>query len=205
MDKIGPYLLRHYSIQSGYPITKDLSVQLKTLLHHCYRASLSSRDVLCTRKDFRIMKSIRRKLKRNKLILRITDKSNIFYICRAVDFEKKVQAYREKTNAYQELTSNPLEEILYKVTRLLNDLRAKNCIQANQYDEMMPKRAKVRLGYMYFNPKVHKVKIRLFELIVLFFLLFCDAPIYFAKYRLVYHSDQSSPQFGHPQQLFHIS
>jgi predicted S18 family serine protease len=114
------------------------------------------------------MKSIRRKLKRNKLILRLTDKSNIFYICRSIDFENKVQAYREKTNAYQELTSNPLEEILYKVTRLLTDLRTKNLIQANQYDEMMPKRAKVRLGYMYFNPKVHKVRIKLFQNVIFF-------------------------------------
>ena len=100
MDKIGPYLLRQYSIQSNYQIMKDLSIQLKSQLHHHYTLSLSSRDVLRTRKDFRIMKSIKRKLKRNKLILRITDKSRIIYICRAIDFEKKVQAYREKTNAY---------------------------------------------------------------------------------------------------------
>ena len=157
MNKIVPYLLRKYNIKSEYQVMKDLSVQLKTQIHGQYAASLSSRDVLRAREDLRIMKSIRRKLRKRKLILRITDKSNIFYIGRAIDFEKKVQAYREKTNAYQELTSNPLEAILLKVTRLLNDLRAKNCIQANQYDDMMPKRAKVRLGYMYFNPKVHKV------------------------------------------------
>jgi hypothetical protein len=161
IDKIGSYLLRQYSIQSNYQIMTDLSAQLKTQLHQCYALSLSSRDVLRTRKDVRIMKSIRRKLKRNKLILRITDKSHIIYICRAIDFEKKVQAYRDKTKAYQELTSNPLEEILYKVTRLLNDLRAKNRIQANQHEDMVPKRAKVRLAYMYFNPKVHKVKTKL--------------------------------------------
>lgn len=157
MDKVGPYLLRKYNIKSEYPVMKDLSVQLKNQLHSLYAASLSSRDVLRARDDFRIMRSIQRKLKRQNLIIRMTDKSNIFYIGRAIDFEKKVQAYREKTNAYQELTSNPLEAILIKVTRLLNVLRAKNLIQANQYDEMMPKRATVRLGYMYFNPKVHKV------------------------------------------------
>jgi len=35
------------------------------------------------------MKSIRSKLERNKLILRITDESNILYICRSINFEKK--------------------------------------------------------------------------------------------------------------------
>lgn len=159
MNKIECYLRRHYSIRSDYEITRNLSAQLQTELRHCYATSLSSRDVLRTRQEFRIMKSIRRKLKRGKLVLRMTDKSNIFYIGRAIDFEKKAQDYRERTLAYQELPSNPLEEILYKVTRLLNDLRAKNNIQANQHDQMMPKRAQVRLGYMYFNPKVHKVHI----------------------------------------------
>ena len=74
------------------------------------------------------MKSIRRQLKRKTFILRMTNKSNILYICRSIDFDRKAQAYREKTNAYQELPSNPLEEILYKVTRLLNALRARNLI-----------------------------------------------------------------------------
>ena len=157
MDKIKPHLLRHYSIQSEYEITKNLSAQLKTQFRHCYAASLSTRDVLRTQHDFRIMKAIRHKLRRNNLVLRMTDKSNILYICRSIDFEQKAQAYREKTNAYQQLASNPLEEILYKVTRLLNDLRTQDRIQANQYNRMMPKRDKVRLGYMYFNPKAHKV------------------------------------------------
>ena len=103
------------------------------------------------------MKAIQRKLARNKLILRVTDKSNILYICRSIDFDQKAQAYREKTNAYEELPSNPLEEILYRVTRRLNNLRAKGLTQANQHEKMMPKRDKVRLAYMYFNPKVHKV------------------------------------------------
>ena len=125
MDKIGPYLLRKYNIKGEYHVMKDLSDQLKNQIHSQYAASLSSRDVIRAREDFRIMRSIRRKLKKQKLIIRITEKSNLFYVGRAIDFEKKVQAYREKTNAYQELTSNPLEAILMKVTRLLNDLRAK--------------------------------------------------------------------------------
>ena len=157
MDKIAPHLLRHYGIQSNRQMIKNLTDQIKLQFDIGYTTSLSTRDVFRTQNDFRIMKAIQRKLARNKLILRVTDKSNILYICRSIDFDKKAQAYREKTNAYEELASNPLEEILYKVTRLLNDLRAKGLIQANQHEKMMPKRDKVRLAYMYFNPKVHKV------------------------------------------------
>ena len=157
MDKIASNLLRHYSIQSNRQIMKNLADQIKVQFDRSYRTSLSTRDVFRTQNDFRIMRAIRRKLKRNKLILRMTDKSNILYIARSIDFDQKARAYREKTQAYQELTSNPLEEILYKVTRLLNDLRAKGLIQANQHEKMMPKRERVRLAHMYFNPKVHKV------------------------------------------------
>ena len=163
MDKIAPHLLRHYSIQSNRQISKNLADQLNIQFHRGYTTPLSTRDVLRTQNDFRIMNAIRRKLKRNKLILRLTDKSNILYIGRSIDFDKKAQAYREKTKAYQELTSNPLEEILYKVTHLLNDLHAQKLVQVKQYGEMMPKRDKVRLGYMYFNPKVHKVRIKNFS------------------------------------------
>ena len=157
MDKIAPHLLRHCSIPSNRQIMTNLADQLKTQFDNGYTTSLSTRDVLRTQNDSRIMNAIRRKLARNKLILRMTDKSNILYIARSIDFNQKAQAYRKKTNAYQELASNPLEEILYKVTRLLNDLRAQKLIQANQLEKMMPKRDRVRLGHMYFNPKVHKV------------------------------------------------
>ena len=178
MDKTAAHLSRHYSMQSNLPIIKHLADQLKLQFENGYKTSLSARDVFRTQNDFRIMNAIRRKLKRNKLILRMTDKSNILYIGRSIDFDQKAQAYRDKTKAYQELTSNPLEEILYKVTRLLNDLRSKGLIQANQHQKMMPKRDKVRLGYMYFNPKVHKVSF--------FYELFLFS---YCHYRKVYHFD----------------
>lgn len=175
MDKIAPHLLRYYRIHSTHPLMKNLTDQLRLQFDRGYTTSISTRDVFRAQNDFRIVEAIQDKLARNKLLLRVTDKSNILYIARFVDFDQKAQAYREKTKAYQELTANPLEEILRKVTRLLNDLRAKGLIQANQYEKMMPKRDKVRLAYMYFNPKVHKVCISSlsFPSIHCSFLCFC--------------------------------
>ncbi|CAF1495235.1 unnamed protein product, partial [Adineta steineri] len=119
--------------------------------------SLSISDRIRVQREYKIVKSIRFKLKKYKLILRETDKSGVFCILRAIDHEQKVKEYRDKTKAYKELTSNPFEATLNKVIRLLNDLRAKpDKIRAWQQWEMVPNRKTCKLAYMYFNPKTHK-------------------------------------------------
>ncbi len=80
-----------------------------------------------------------------------------FHLAHAKDYEQKSEAYREKTQAYIELESDPLSTILDKVTRLLNELRSKKHIYARHMDKMMPNRDKVALAYLYFIPKSHKV------------------------------------------------
>jgi len=119
--------------------------------------SLSVGDEIRARQELDLVKSIRRKLAKFELVLRQTDKSLVFHIGQAKDYERKATEYRTKTGAYLELSSNPLNEILDKVTHLLKDLRAKKQILAWQYKKMMPDRRKVKLGHMYFLPKSHKV------------------------------------------------
>jgi hypothetical protein len=65
--------------------------------------------------------------------------------------------YQQKTQAYVELPSNPLMETFYKVVRLLNDLNSKKQIRVWQYKQMMPQKDKIKLAYLYFIPKSHKV------------------------------------------------
>jgi hypothetical protein len=108
-------------------------------------------------KEHKLMKSIQHSLKKGKYILRVTDKSGIFHIGHAKDYEQKAEAYRQKTKAYIELASDPLWTVFDKVVRLLNGLRSKGQILAWQLREMMPKREKVVLAYLYFIPKPHKV------------------------------------------------
>ncbi len=96
-------------------------------------------------------------MKKEKYILCVTDKSGIFHLGTKTDYEQKAEAYRHKTGAYIQLENDPLWTVLDKVVHLLNTLRSKEHIRAWQLNEMMPKRDKVALGYLYFIPKLHKV------------------------------------------------
>ena len=69
-----------------------------------------------------------------------------------------------RTQAYIELISDPLPTIFHKIVCLLNELRSKKHIQAQQLDSMMPKLEKVSLGYLYFIPKPQKVVCSFFPL-----------------------------------------
>ena len=114
-------------------------------------------DQVRARQERDIVLSIRRKLKTADLVLRESDKGGNLYVGRTSYFAQKAAEYRTKTGAYEQLSSNPIEEMLARVTRLLNDLHMKTKeINAKQYKEMMPSRSKVELAYMYFNPKTHK-------------------------------------------------
>ncbi len=52
---------------------------------------------------------------------------------------------------------DPLTETFYKIVRLLNDLNSKKQMRVWQYNQMMPNKEKIKLAYLYFIPKSHKV------------------------------------------------
>jgi len=157
--------------------SSSLFKQFSQRLHACltlrYMTPLPYMDQIRAKQEREIVKSIRRKLKKGKLILRESDKSGNLYIGQKSVFEQKATEYRQQTDAYEELSSNPLEEILIKVTRLLNDLHmTTKDLQAKQYKKMIPTRKDVKLAYMYFNPKTHKVSILIIKLFSFFFIFF---------------------------------
>ncbi|CAF1489796.1 unnamed protein product [Adineta steineri] len=157
-NKTKQFLLKScQSIPSASPLFKQFSERLHTCLTLHYMTTIPYKDHARAKQEREIIKSIRRKLKRNKLILRQCDKSGNLYVGEKSIFEQKATQYRVQTGAYEELSSNPLEDILMKVTRLLNDLHAKTKdLSPKQYKKMMPLRKNVRLAHMYFNPKTHK-------------------------------------------------
>ncbi|CAF1426273.1 unnamed protein product [Adineta ricciae] len=85
-----------------------------------------------------------------------TDKSGMFHIGDANNYEQKAEAYREKTKEYIELENDPLYVVFDKAVNLLNDLRSKKHIFAWQFGKMIPKREDAQLAYLYFVPKPHK-------------------------------------------------
>ena len=156
-NKITPYLVSNYHIPLISPIFKLLFNDVKNLLTRFYMNSLPVKEEKRIQREQKLIESIKTKLVDFNLVLRQTDKSRVFHIGQAIDYDLKAAAYRTKTGAYIELSYNPLSEIVDKVTRLLNDLRMKKQIRAWQYKRMMPNRQKVKLGHMYFLPKSHKV------------------------------------------------
>jgi len=157
MNTVTTYLARVHHMSNTLPIIKQIIQQMETHLHQRYMAALSYRDIYRARKELKLIKSIDSKLKKGKYILRFTDKSGIFHISHATDYEQKAEAYRQNTGAYIELESDPLWSVFDKVVYLLNNLRSKDHIRPWQLEKMMPKRDKVALAYLYFVPKLHKV------------------------------------------------
>ncbi|CAM4973951.1 unnamed protein product [Rotaria socialis] len=143
-------------------IFKQFSERLLACLMFHYMNPLPFIEHVCAQRDLKTMKSIRRKLKKNQLLLRETDKGGNLYVGHINEFDEKSAEYRKKTGAYEELSSSPIEDILSKVTRLLNDLHVKTKqLSLQQYKKMIPNRLTVELAYMYYNPKTHKNPITL--------------------------------------------
>jgi hypothetical protein len=133
------------------------SDRLRTYLTDRYMTPLPLMDQIRALRELKLVKSIRQKLIKYKLILRETDKSGVLHIGRAIDYERKAAEYRQKTGAYEQLTSNPFNDIIYRVTHLLNQLKASKKISEWQRLKLVPIRDKTELAYMYFIPKPHKV------------------------------------------------
>jgi hypothetical protein len=157
MDTVASYLVRVYHMPNSSTIIKQFSQALATCLYDQYMAPISYLNTYRARKELKLVKSIQHRIKKEKYILGVTDKSGIFHLGNKRDHELKAEAYCQKTNAYIELESDPLSTVFDKVVQLLNNLRSKDQIRAWQLNEMMPKRNQVALAYLYFIPKPHKV------------------------------------------------
>ncbi|CAF1393936.1 unnamed protein product [Rotaria sordida] len=129
---------------------------VENLLRQHYMTPLSYVDRMRAAREFKLVKSIRRKAQHAKLIIRVCDKGGGFHIGSKSDYERKAAKYREDTKAYQELSYNPLKEIFTNVTNALDILKNNKQLPLKEYNRLMPKPDQVKLSYMYFNPKPHK-------------------------------------------------
>lgn len=160
MDKLATDLYRRHGLPTQAAIIKKFSDQLQIIFNQQFSTSICYHDIYRTRKDLKLVLSIKRKLKKLPIIIRESDKSGILHIGYKSDYDKKVLLYQEKTNAYIELSSNPLMDTFYKVIHLLNELETKKQIKVWQHKKMRPDQKKIQLAYLYFIPKPHKVIIR---------------------------------------------
>ena len=162
--KIQSHLIKTpYAIPMNSIIFKQYSDCLLNHYKQRYSTPLSYKDHIQAQEQANIARSILKKIRQHKLILRETDKSNHFYVGSINEFKNKVQKYFNDTKAFIELSSNPFNEILDKVIQLLNHLRSKELILQWQYNKMLPNRTKSELAHLYFKPKTHKVWLNILE------------------------------------------
>ncbi len=89
MNIITPYLVRVYHMANTSTIIKQFSQQLETCLYEQYMTSLSYSNIYRARKELKLMKSIQFRIRKAKYILRVTDKSGVFHLGHAKDYEQK--------------------------------------------------------------------------------------------------------------------
>ena len=131
--------------------TKDAFPALERIFKECKSKKLS--------KKLNIRAQREHKMVRPDIVIRRTDKSKVFYIGKAADFERKAQEYMLKTEAYQEITSgrSPLTDSLRTVQTLLDYFVTKNVLTKKQRNQLCPKLDKLELGHYLGMPKPHKV------------------------------------------------
>ena len=117
--------LKDHNISRTDAKAKQAFQELEHLLSELYSKPLSTSLALRSQQEYKIVRSIQQLLHcRTDIVIRRTDKSKVFYIGKAIDFERKAQEYMSKTEAYQEITSgrSPLSDILRSVQTLLENL-----------------------------------------------------------------------------------
>ena len=184
------------TIPSTATIYKMYTERLRTQLLHYYFIPIPLMDHLRAQRELKYVKSIRRKLRKYRLILRQTDKSSIIHISRRQDYQEKARKYYEETGAYEELSSNPYDSTFMSVVQSINRLRSMNKIKEFQKEKLLPIRDQVQLAYMYFLPKSHKVCYSLWiSSSLIYFLLYPEC-------RLKFHCDPLSIQFMQQRLVF---
>ncbi|CAF3979804.1 unnamed protein product, partial [Adineta steineri] len=76
-------------------------------------------------REYKIVQYVQRIIRqRSDIVIRRTDKSKVFYIGKAADFERKAEQYMLKTEAYEEIKNGrcPLADNLHAVQTLFDYL-----------------------------------------------------------------------------------
>ncbi|CAF1431427.1 unnamed protein product [Rotaria sordida] len=156
VKKVQGHLIEHHGIPSKSSAFAEYSNEVLNHFNRSYFTPLSCKAHIEALEQAQTTASIRQKIQKNNLILRVADKGNNFYIGAASEFEEKGEKFFQETNAFMEISINPFNQIQDQVIQLLNRLQSKRLILKWQYKEMMPDQKNSELSHLYFNPKTHK-------------------------------------------------
>jgi hypothetical protein len=135
---------------------------LEHIFHECKSKKLSKKLTTRVQREYKIVQYIKRLIRqRSDIVIRRTDKSKVFYIGKAADFERKAQEYMLKTEAYEEIENGrcPLADSLHAVQTLLDYFVMKNVLTKKQRNQLCPKLNNLELGHYHGIPKPHKVNL----------------------------------------------
>jgi hypothetical protein len=94
MNTVTSHLVRVYHMPNTSTIIKQFSQALATCLYDQYMARISYLSTYRARNELKLIKSIQSRIKKEKYIIRVTDKSGIFHLGNKTDYEQKAEAYR---------------------------------------------------------------------------------------------------------------
>ncbi|CAF5023877.1 unnamed protein product, partial [Rotaria sp. Silwood1] len=95
--------------------------------------------------------------KQNKIIFRQTDKSKVFHADTHENYIKKSALYMNKTNAYIEIPTSPLKEMIETTDKFLRNLVSMKKMPQALLDKLRPSMTESELPHLYYNPKDHKI------------------------------------------------
>jgi len=95
--------------------------------------------------------------KKNNIIFRQTDKSKVFHTDTRENYIKKSAMYMDKTNAYIEIQSSPLKEMITRTDEFLRKLVSSKRMPQALLDKLRPSITESELPHLYYNPKDHKI------------------------------------------------
>ncbi|CAM2729028.1 unnamed protein product, partial [Rotaria socialis] len=95
--------------------------------------------------------------KQKKVIFRQRDKSKVFHIDNPENYIEKPTTYMSRTNAYIEISTSPLREMIEQTDKFLRNLVTKKQMPQSMLDRLRPSRTESELPQLYYNPKDHKL------------------------------------------------
>ena len=99
-----------------------------------------------------------RKIQKEKnIIFRQTDKSKVFHIDTRESYIKKSAQYMDKTNAYVEIRSPPLRQMIERTDKFLRNLVTSKQMPQSLMERLRPSLTESELPHLYYNPKDHKI------------------------------------------------
>ncbi|CAF1617951.1 unnamed protein product [Rotaria magnacalcarata] len=149
----------HHYIPTTDTRVKQAFQELKHLLSELYSSPLPRSLAVCSQQEYKFVRSIQQLLHcRTDIVIRRRDKSKVFYIGKAIDFERKAEEYMLKTEAYQEITNgrSPLSDILCAVQTSLENLVRRQILTSKQQNQIPPKLNQLELGHYHGLPAPHK-------------------------------------------------